>query len=161
MPILPGSDFGKAPEANPQLAMPTMGPLNQEPMLSMRRVVQLDSGPRIAGQLATDLGLRNRPPVGPAEYAEGNIKKSTQLSGPAGYNQRNIPLPESPDDMSQAEYMLSMTDETPKARQMLRNMTMVPKQNFLRTPSFSDNYPYQSSNTVNNLLALARARKKG
>jgi len=70
-------------------------------------------------------------------------------------------LPESPDDMSQAEYMLSMTDETPKARQMLRNMTMVPKQNFLRTPSFSDDYPYQSSNTVNNLLALARARKKG
>jgi hypothetical protein len=159
MPIVPGSDAGNSPEAAPRLAMPTFGMLNQPPMPGVRRVAQLDDMNRVSSQFAHDRGMYGRPPVGPVEYGEGNIKKSTALTGPAGYNQRNIPLPNSPDDMSQAEYMISLNENNPKTRMMLQQLTAVPKQTMLNTPSFSDDYPYQSSNTVNNLLALAKLKK--
>lgn len=159
MAIIPGSDQGKAPEATPRLAMPTFGMLNQPPMPGVRRVAQLDDPNRVSYQIAHNRGFYSRPPVGPVEYGEGNIKKSTALTGPAGYNQRNIPLPESPDDMSQAEYLMSLNENNPKNRMMLQQMTAVPKQTMLNTPSFSDEYPYQSSNTMNNLLALAKLKK--
>jgi len=157
--IIPGSDQGKAPEAAPRLAMPTFGMLNQPPMPGVRRVAQLDNMNRVSSQFAHDRGMYSRPPVGPVEYGEGNIKKSTALTGPAGYNQRNIPLPESPDDMSQAEYMMSLSEDNPKSRLALQQLTAVPKQTMLNTPSFSDDYPFQSSNTVDNLLALAKLKK--
>jgi hypothetical protein len=157
--IIPGSDQGKAPEAAPRLAMPTFGMLNQPPMPGVRRVAQLDNMNRVSSQFAHDRGMYSRPPVGPVEYGEGNIKKSTALTGPAGYNQRNIPLPESPDDMSQAEYMMSLSEDNPKNRLALQQLTAVPKQTMLNTPSFSDDYPFQSSNTVDNLLALAKLKK--
>jgi len=159
MAILPGSDTGNAPEATPRLAMPNLGTLNQPPMLEARRVGQLDGTNRVSAQFARDRGLYSRAPVGPVEYAESNIKKSTALLGPAGYNQRNIPLPNSPDDMSQAEYMISTAEDTPKTREMLRQLTSVPKQTMLQTPSFGDAYPFQSSNMANNLLALAKMKK--
>lgn len=159
MAIIPGSDTGKAPEALPRLAMPNLGMLNQEPMLGIRRVAQLDNANRVSAQFANDRGIRSRPPVGPVEYGEGNIKKSTALTGPAGYNQRNIPLPESPDDMSQAEYLISMGENNTQTRAALRQLTSIPRQTMLNTPSFSDDYPYQSSNTINNLLALAKLKK--
>jgi hypothetical protein len=161
MAILPGSDTGKAPEANPQLAMPTLGALNQEPVIGIRRVIQLDNVNRVSSQYAHDRGFYSRSPVVPVEYAESNIKKSTALTGPAGYNQRNIPLPDSPDDMSQAEYMISLGEDTSKTRQMLRQLTSVPKQTMLQTPSFGDAYPFQSSNMADNLLALAKMKKEG
>jgi hypothetical protein len=160
MAIIPGSDSGKAPEALPSLAMPTLGALNQEPLLGIRRVAQLDNGNRVSSQYAHDRGFYSRPPVGPVEYGEGNIKKSTVLSGPAGYNQRNIPLPDSPDDMSQAEYLMSVKEDNPQTRLMLRQLTANPKQTMLSTPSFGDSYPYQSSNTMDNLLALAKLKKE-
>lgn len=159
MPIVPGSDPGNAPEAAARLAMPTFGMLNQPPMPGIRRVAQLDSTNRVSSQLAHDRGFYSRPPVGPVEYGEGNIKKSTALTGPAGYNQRNIPIPDSPDDMSQAEYMMSLNEDNPKSRLLLQKLTANPKQTVLNTPSFSDEYPYQSSNTMNNLLALAKLKK--
>ena len=159
MPIVPGSDAGKAPEAAPRLAMPTFGMLNQPPVPGVRRVAQLDDMNRVSSQFAHDRGIYSRPPVGPVEYAESNIKKSVFLTGPAGYNQRNIPIPDSPDDMSQAEYMLSLSENNPKNRMVMQQLTSVPKQTMLNTPSFSDEYPYQSSNTMNNLLALAKLKK--
>jgi hypothetical protein len=161
MAIIPGSDRGTAPEAMPQLAMPTLGTLNQEPMIGIRRVAQMDNTNRVSAQYAHDRGFYSRPPIGPVEFGEGNIKKSTALTGPAGYNQRNIPLPNSPDDMSQAEYMISLSEDTPKTRQMLRQLTSVPKQTMLQTPSFGDAYPFQSSNMADNLLALAKMKKEG
>jgi hypothetical protein len=105
MAILPGSSqTGKEPENRGGLPMvPGSIGLNQEPGLGIRRVMQLDNGSRVATQFARDRGLYGRPAVGPVEYSEGNIKKSTAVTGPAGYNQRNVPLPDSPDDMSQAE----------------------------------------------------------
>lgn len=159
MAIIPGSDLGKAPEAMPKLAVPNLGALNQGPVVGVRRVAQLDSGNRVSAQYAHDRGFYSRAPVGPVEYSEGNIKKSTALTGPAGYNQRNIPLPESPDDMSQAEYLMSLAEDTPQKRAALQQLTSVPRQTMLNVPSFSDDYPFQSSNTMDNLLALAKAKR--
>lgn len=161
MAIIPGSDSGKAPEALPQLAMPTLGSLNQEPLIGIRRVAQLDNTNRVSNQYAHDRGIYARAPVGPVEYGEGNIKKSTLLTGIAGYNQRNIPLPDSPDDMSQAEYLMSVNEDNPQTRLALRQLTANPRQTMLKTPSFGDSYPYQSSNTMDNLLALAKVKKEG
>jgi hypothetical protein len=110
MAILPWvkSDRQRARESRRSPMVPGSVGLNQEPGLGIRRVMQLDSGSRVATQFARDRGLYGRPAVGPVEYSEGNIKKSTAVTGPAGYNQRNVPLPDSPDDMSQAEYMMGL-----------------------------------------------------
>jgi hypothetical protein len=163
MAILPGSSqTGKEPEAMGGLAMPpgSVG-LNQEPGLGIRRVMQLDNGPRVATQFARDRGLYARPAVGPVEYSEGNIKKSTALTGPAGYNQRNVPLPDSADDMSQAEYMMSMQQATPQSRMMMQKMIQNPNQNFLNTKLVQQDYPLLTHNMMNNLLALSKQKLRG
>lgn len=96
--------------------------------------------------------------MGPVEYAEGNIKKSTELTGVAGYNQRNVPLKDSPDDMSQADYLLSMKQETPDQRLRMRQALAVANQNFLNTRTVNTEYQSNSHNMVNNLLALSKAK---
>jgi|DEB0MinimDraft_6_1074348.scaffolds.fasta_scaffold14522_5 hypothetical protein len=163
MAILPGSSqTGKEPEAMGGLAMPPGGVgLNQEPGLGVRRVMQLDNGSRIATQFARDRGLYARPAVGPVEYSEGNIKKSTALTGPAGYNQRNIPLPDSADDMSQAEYMMSLQQATPQSRMMMQKVVQNPSQNFLNTKLLQQDYPVLTHNMMNNLLALSKQKLQG
>jgi hypothetical protein len=96
--------------------------------------------------------------VGPVEYAESNIKKSTELTGVAGYNQRNVPIKDSPDDMSQADYLLSMKQETPEQRMRMRQALTVANQNFLNTRTINMDYPSNSHNMVNNLLAMSKAK---
>ena len=160
MAIVPGSDAtGKAPEAFGGLMMPPgLNGYNVEPLLGVRRVMQLDDGNRIAAQLEKDRGAYIRPPIGPVEYSESNIKKSTALTGVAGYNQRNIPIPNSADDMSQAEYMQSTLQSTPEQRLRMRQALSVGKQNFLNTRTMPQEYPLNSHNMVNNLLSLAKQK---
>ena len=117
-----------------------------------------DGATRVAAQIEHDLGSYSRPAVGPVEYSEGNIKKSTVLSGPAGYNQRAVPLPDSPDDMSQEQYMLSMLQNKPEQRMRMRMAMSIPKQNFLNRPPVNSEYPMNTHNMVNNLLALAKKK---
>jgi hypothetical protein len=163
MAILPGIGDGKAPEQIGGLTFPAgLGGINRNPQMGVRRVMQLDNASRIAAQLEHDRGFYSRPAVGPVEYSEGNIKKSTELTGVAGYNQRNIPLKDSPDDMSQTDYLLSMKQETPQQRMRMREAVSVAKQNFLNTPTTNTEYPSNSHNMVDNLLALSKAKlKKG
>lgn len=160
MAIIPRSDVtGKAPEGKPTLSLPPglLG-LNREPQLGLRRVVQLDDTNRVATQTSIDRGLYSRPPIPPVEYAEGNIKKSVQLNGAPGYNQRNIPLPESPDDMSQAEYLSSLIQASPENRMNLRRITSPAQQNFAATRTQSTEYPFSTHNMMNNLLALSKQK---
>lgn len=163
MAILPGSDrTGKTPEAFPtQMIPPGMGGYNVEPYLGIRRIAQLDNPARTAVQVETNYGVYSRPPILPVEYGEGNIKKSVQLTGAPGYNQRNIPLPESPDDMSQQQYFKALLQSKPEARTQLQRGTMAPRQNFLSRPSASIEYPAASHNMMNNLLALAKQKLGG
>jgi hypothetical protein len=157
--ILPGGAAPKLPENQPMLAVPPgLGGINQEPYLGLRRVAQLDNASRIASQLEHDRGAYSRPPVGPVEYSEGNIKKSTALTGPAGYNQKAIPIPDSPDDMSQAQYLLSMQQETPQQRMRMQTALAGAKQNFLNTRLAQTEYPVNTHNMMDNLMNIARAK---
>lgn len=163
MAIIPGSDLtGKTPETlQPQgLSFPPgLIGLNREPGISMRRTMMLDNGNRVASQLEHDRGMYIRPPVGPVEYAEGNIKKSTEVTGVAGYNQRAVPMKDSPDDMSQAEYLTSLRQADPNQRLRLQQSLLVGNQNFLNTRPVNAEYGSVSHNMVDNLMLLAKAKK--
>ena len=150
------------PEFKNPLGIPPVAYMNQEPMTGIRRTMTLDNGARVAAQYEVDHGVYQRPPVKPVEYAFGNIKKSTMQTGVAGYNQREIPFTESPDDMDQQQFMMAMAQELdPKARQVLTKATSTGQQFFLNTPSPGTQleYPIQSHQSVDNMLATAQATK--
>ena len=142
-------------------AVPPVLYTNSEPVLGIRRVMLLDNGARIAAQVEVDRGVYQRPAVSPTEYSFGNIKKSTMMTGVAGYNQRELPIAESPDDMSQQEYMMAMAQQVdPKLRMALKTDTSVGRQFFLNTPSpGSIEYPTQSHQSVDNMLSVAQRLK--
>lgn len=159
MAILPGMGTGKAPEAQGQMLLPPgLTGYNREPMMGLRRVAQIDNGSRIAYQLEHDRGMYTRPPVGPVEYSEGNIKKSTELTGVAGYNQKEVPIKDSPDDMSQMDYLLSLQQETAPERMRMRESLSIPNQNFLNTRMLPADPHLSTSNMVNNLMMLAKLK---
>ena len=161
MAILPGFGTSKTPESKPNFMTPAgLGGLNQEPFLGIRRVAQMDDANRVASQIEHDRGAYLRPAVGPIEYSEGNIKKSTALTGPAGYNQRAVPLPDSPDDMSQAQYLLSLEQATPAQRMRMQAALAGAKQNFLNTRLAQTEYPFNTHNMMDNLMNIARAKLK-
>lgn len=165
MAIVPGSDPRQvAPEAAiSQKVMPGFAGFNQPSAIPLRRALALDNPARTTTQLLHNRGVYARPPVGPVEYSEGNIKKSVYLDGVAGYNQRNVPIPNSPDDMSQADYLMSLQQGTPAGVKQLQSAIINPVQNFLSTPVLASDYPSMSHNMTNSLLSLAqqiKGRKK-
>lgn len=163
MAILPQPGTPAIPETKPGRKAPAVATGYNPPLMAaMRRAAILEDGAstRVAAQAEKDRGLYQRPPVGPVEYTEGNIKKSVNLTGPAGYNQRAIPVPGSPDDMSQEEYMQSMLKSEPKFRDKLRMAMSVPFQTFINQPTVNLDYPSLAHNMSNNLLALSVAKRQ-
>ena len=159
MAILPGSGPSQVPEnKSSTLIPPGIGGLNREPFLGIRRVSQIDSATRVASQIEHDRGAYVRPPIGPVEYAEGNIKKSVYLTGPAGYNQKSIPLPDSPDDMSQSQYLMSLQQGAPGQRLRMQAALAGAKQNFLSTQLQQTDYPLNTHNMMDNLMKIARVK---
>ena len=163
MAILPGSDMtGQAPESFRGFEFPPgfIGH-NQRPGIDVRRMMQIDNPNMVADQVEHDRGIYARPPIGPVEYSEGNIKKSNQPVGLAGYNQRVMPLPSSADDMSQQEYLQSLEQATPNQRLRLQESLLNARQYFLDTPTFPNtDYASSSHNMVDNLMLLARVKLK-
>ena len=164
MAILPTPGLNPLqPEQNPRVRRsPALIPANSPSLAGLRMALALESSggaTRVAAQAERDRGLYARAAVAPGEYSEGNIKKSTQLTGLVGYNQRAIPIPNSPDDMTQEEYMGSMLKEQPKFRDGLRLALSKPFQAFLSQPSLPTDYLSASHNMVNNLLSLAYGKK--
>jgi hypothetical protein len=80
------------------------------------------------------------------------------MTGPAGYNQKAIPIPDSPDDMSQAQYLTSLAQNTPEQRMRLQTALTGARQNFLNTRLAQTDYPVNTHNMVNNLMNIARAK---
>jgi hypothetical protein len=163
MAIVPGTGTGKQPEAMPQMQFPPglLG-YNREPDLSLRRVTTLDVPTRVASQLEHDRGVYVRPPVQAVEYSPGNIKTSHYPTGAAGYNPRAIAAPDSADDMSQAQYMMSLAQNKPEERlRMQQELLLLAKQNFLNTRAVPTDYALNTHNTVNNLMSLAKVKKQG
>lgn len=161
MAVIPGLTTGQNADqaAQPRFTPGFMG-YNREPELSIRRVRTLDGTSRIAAQLEHDRGTYTRPPVQPVEYSPGNIKTSHHPVGAAGYNPRAIAAPDSADDMSQEQYMLSLAQEKPDQRMRLQEELLLnAKQSFLSTRVVPTDYPVLDHNMVNNLMSLAKAKK--
>ncbi len=82
------------------------------------------------------------------------------MTGAVGYNQRAIAAPDSADDMSQEQYMLSVAQDKPEQRlRMQEELLLNAKQNFLSTRVIPTDYAALTHNTVNNLMSLAKAKK--
>lgn len=162
MAVIPGLAAGSNPDQAAQTRfMPGFMGYNREPELSMRRVLTLDGSSRVAAQLEKNRGVYSRAPVQPVEYSPGNIKTSHHPIGVAGYNPRAIAAPDSADDMSQQQYMLSLEQEKPAQRmRMQQDLVLNAKQSFLSTRVTPTEYASLSHNTVNNLLSLAKAKKE-
>ena len=163
MAILPRPGENKMPaELKPLGGLAALPPglmtANTPLEIGIRRGVQMDDSSRIAAQIQHNRGVYTRPPVGPVEYSEGNIKKSTELTGVAGYNQKEIPFRDSADDMSQMQYMASIAQNTPKQRALLQQEMLNPNQYFLNTQEISDNKIVTSHNTPTNLMILAKVK---
>jgi hypothetical protein len=60
--------------------------------------------------------------------------------------------------MSQADFMLSLQQETAPQRMRMRTALSVPVQNFLNTRTVNPEYPLNTHNMMNNLLSLAKAK---
>lgn len=164
MAVLPQPGAAPVPELAPEMRFPAGLTGYNTPMLaSIRRGMVFDhnGSTRVAAQLEKDLGSYSRAPVQPVEYGEGNIKKSTYVNGVAGYNQQAIALPDSPDDMTQEEYMLSFAQNQPENRERMRLAMALPVQNFLRRPPVSSEYPLNTHNMANNLLAASKLKVQG
>jgi len=163
MAILPRPGENKMPaELKPLGGLAALPPglmtANTPLEIGIRRGVQMDDSSRIAAQIQHNRGVYTRPPVGPVEYSEGNIKKSTELTGVAGYNQKEIPFRDSADDMSQMQYMDSIAQNTPEQRALLQQEMLNPNQYFLNTQEISDNKIVTSHNTPTNLMILAKVK---
>jgi hypothetical protein len=163
MAVVPLPNLAGIPEATPQRRKsPATSGYSSPLMVAALRAMSYETGAgtRVAAQAEVDRGVYERPAVGPVEYSEGNIKKSVNISGPAGYNQRAVPIPNSPDDMSQEEYLRSMLKNDPRFRQRLRTAMSVPFQAFLNRPTTNFDYPSMAHNMSNNLLALSTTKKR-
>jgi hypothetical protein len=163
MAILPRPGENKMPaELKPLGGLAALPPglmtANTPLEIGIRRGVQMDDSSRIAAQIQHNRGVYTRPPVGPVEYSEGNIKKSTELTGVAGYNQKEIPFRDSADDMSQMQYMVSIAQNTPEQRALLQQEMLNPNQYFLNTQEINDNKMVTSHNTPTNLMILAKVK---
>ena len=163
MAILPRPGENKMPaELKPLGGLAALPPglmtANTPLEIGIRRGVQMDDSSRIAAQIQHNRGVYTRPPVGPVEYSEGNIKKSTELTGVAGYNQKEIPFRDSADDMSQMQYMVSIAKNTPEQRALLQQEMLNPNQYFLNTQEINDNKMVTSHNTPTNLMILAKVK---
>lgn len=164
MAILPQMGLPALPETKGEQQMyPAFSGYNTPYKVAFNRGIIFDNNGanRVAAQIEHDLGSYIRPPVLPVEYGEGNIKKSTSLTGPAGYNQRAIPLPDSPDDMSQEQVMMSYLQNKPQERVRMAMSMAIPKQNFLQRPPISSEYASSSHNMMNNLLSIAKQKLEG
>ena len=117
------------------LGMPMANPsayMNDDISITARRQAYSDNVNRVFAQYNIDHGTYVRQPVDPNPYAEGNIVESAQVTGPAGYNHKEIPLPERPTDMPKEQYVAETVNAAdPTMRVNVQALTLLPQQNFL------------------------------
>jgi len=128
--------LGPMPGLKP-LGMPMANPaayMNDDISITARRQAYTDDVNRVFTQYNIDQGTYFRSPVNPLPYAEGNITKSAQMTGPAGYNHKDLPLPERADDIPKEQYIAETAmAQDPTMRGNVQALTLLPQQNFLNT----------------------------
>lgn len=153
--------LGPMPGLKP-LGMPMSSPgayINDDVSINVRRKAYTDDVNRVFAQYNIDHGTYVRQPVDPNPYAEGNITESAQLTGPAGYNHREIPLPERPTDMPKEQYVVETANSAdPVMRANVQALTLLPQQSFLNRQdvtamSYSQDYRRQDDLMLQDQLA--------
>tara|TARA_Y100000004_G_C8769234_1_gene349953 strand:- start:169 stop:675 length:507 start_codon:yes stop_codon:yes gene_type:complete len=146
--------LGPMPGLKP-LGMPMSNPgayINDDVNIAARRQAYSDNVNRVFAQYNIDHGTYVRQPVDPNPYAEGNITESTQTTGPAGYNHKNMPLPNRPMDMPKEQYITEMINEAdPMIRATAKALTLMPQQDFLNrqdVAAMSLNQDYRRSDDL-------------
>jgi len=125
------------------LGMPMANPaayLNDTTSIRVRQQAAMDDVARVLSQYNVDHGEYLRGPVSPAEYGIGNMTPSAQQTGPAGYNHREMPLPNRATDMPKEQYVIDETNRRdPAFQQKVSQLTALPQQNFynVQTPESS------------------------
>jgi hypothetical protein len=106
--------------------------MNDAISMTSRRQAYTDDVNRVFAQYNIDHGTYMRAPVNPLPYADGNITKSAEVTGLAGYNHQEMPLPERPMDMSAGQYVHETVNQVdPAMRANVQALTLLPQQNFL------------------------------
>jgi hypothetical protein len=120
--------------------------------IELNRATGIDNVNRVYAQYQIDHGEYARAAIGPTDFNKGNIVESQELTGPAGYNHRNVVMPMRPMDMTQAEYMVKEQNTMdPELRVQLKTLTTNPRQNFLNGQDQSANMMSQNYNMPDNL----------
>ena len=153
--------LGPMPGLKP-LGMPTSDPgtyINDDVSIAGRRQAYTDNVNRVFAQYNIDHGSYVRQPVDPNPYAEGNIVESSQVTGPAGYNHKEMPLPEHAADMPKELYVTETVNAVdPVMRGNVKALTLLPQQNFLNRQdvaamSYSQDYRRQDDLMLQDQLA--------
>lgn len=125
--------LGPMPGLKP-LGMPMAQPsayMNDTISVRARQQAAVDDVNRVLAQYKIDNGEYLRTPVSPAEYGIGNMTPSAQQTGVAGYNHREVPLPERAVDMPKEQYVVDEANSAdPAFQHNVKQLTMLPQQPF-------------------------------
>lgn len=125
---------------------------NSESFIRERQRAQTDSVNRVFAQYNVDHGSYTREPVSPLEYGIGNVVKSHQVTGPAGYNHQSPPLPMAPDDMPKSQYVIEEANKLdPTMRLNVGMLSLMPQQNFYNRTTEDSKIPPMDYRMSDNL----------
>ena len=154
---------GNGPVGNLRpLGMPGNNPasyLNTDNSIAVRRGLYLDDVNRVFAQYNIDMGDYMRAPVNPNPYAPGNIVKSQEAVGPAGYNHNGqLPMPGKAADLTDEQYIVDTANKiNPQMRSDVAALTMIPKQNFLNDVEPMAYMPLHDDRMADNLSLQEQA----
>jgi hypothetical protein len=147
--------LGPLPDLKP-IGMSMVNPssyLNSDNSIRMRQQAQLDNVNRVFAQYNVNHGSYVRSPVSPVEYGIGNVVKSSEPVGAAGYNHRDIPMPMAPDDMPKERYAFEEANKLdPTMRLNVGALSMLPEQNFYNITTPDSKVPLQDYRMADNLM---------
>ena len=153
-PLQQPGGLGPVPELKP-IGMSMANPasyLNDEISIRARQTQTLDNVNRVFHQYNIDHGSYLRTPVSPVEYGIGNVVKSNEVTGPAGYNQKEMPMPLRPGDMSRESYAMQEANKyDPTMRLNVAALSILPQQNFYDVTTADSKMPLRDYRMADNL----------
>ena len=153
-PLQQPGGLGPVPELKP-IGMSMANPstyLNDEISIRARQTQTLDNVNRVFHQYNIDHGSYLRTPVSPVEYGIGNVVKSNEVTGPAGYTHKEMPMPLRPADMPKESYVMQEANKyDPTMRLNVAALSILPQQNFYDVTTADSKMPLQDYRMADNL----------
>ena len=153
-PLQQPGGLGPVPELKP-IGMSMANPstyLNDEISIRARQTQTLDNVNRVFHQYNIDHGSYLRTPVSPVEYGIGNVVKSSEVTGPAGYTHKEMPMPLRPADMPKESYVMQEANKyDPTMRLNVAALSILPQQNFYDVTTADSKMPLRDYRMADNL----------